>query len=66
MVDQNNPIYDSRNNCDAIIRTADNSLVVGCKNTIIPSTVTSIEYYAFNGCPAETITIPGTVTTIKT
>ncbi len=36
-VDNNNPIYDSRNNCDAIIETASNTLIVGCKNTIIPN-----------------------------
>lgn len=42
IVDNNNKIYDSRDNCNAIIETATNELVASCKNTTIPSTVTSI------------------------
>lgn len=41
-VDENNPIYDSRNNCNAIIDTAHNALVVGCASTVIPDTVSEI------------------------
>ena len=41
-VAEGNPSYDSRNSCNAIIRTSDNALVLGCKNTIIPDDVTSI------------------------
>lgn len=47
IVDKSNPIYDSRNDCNAIIKTADNELVVGCQKTIIPSSVTSIGDSAF-------------------
>ena len=36
-VDSGNDAYDSRENCNAIIHTASNSLVVGCNNTIIPN-----------------------------
>ena len=36
IVDKNNPVYDSRNNCNAIIETDTNTLLQGCKNTIIP------------------------------
>ena len=32
-VDSGNSIYDSRNNCNAIIETASNTLVAGCKAT---------------------------------
>ena len=49
-VDKNNPVYDSRNNCNAIIETATNTLLWGFKNTIIPNSVTSIGDYAFKGC----------------
>lgn len=64
-VDTDNPVYDSRNNCNAIIKTADNELYYGCKNTIIPNTVSSIGDYAFVGCSGLThITIPNSVTTI--
>ena len=64
-VDVNNQVYDSRNNCNAIIQTSTNTLIVGCKNTTIPNTVTSISANAFYGCSGMTsITIPNSVTTI--
>ena len=65
MVDAANPYFDSRDNCNAVIRTASNTLVVGCENTIIPNTVTAIGESAFEGCSDLTsIDIPNSVTTI--
>ena len=49
-VSPNNTAYDSRNNCNAIIETATNTLILGCKHTIIPNTVTTIGNYAFSDC----------------
>ena len=64
-VESGNTVYDSRNNCNAIIETATNKLISGCQNTIIPSSVTSIGEYAFSGCIALTsINIPSSVTSI--
>ena len=64
-VANNNPKYDSRNNCNAIIETATNTLIVGCKNTIIPNSVTSIANWAFGNCSGLTsIDIPNSVTSI--
>ena len=64
-VESDNPIYDSRDNCNAIILKADNTLVVGCKTTVIPSSVTIIGNYAFSGCTGLTsISIPNSVTKI--
>ena len=61
-VDSGNPVYDSRNNCKAIIETATNTLVTGGKNTVIPDDVTALGSYAFSGQTAITsITIPSTV-----
>ena len=87
IVEEDNPNYDSRSDCNAIIETASNTLISGCKNTIIPesvlvigrqafydqsglqsivvpSTVVSIEDYAFCGCGLNSIYIPSTVTSI--
>ncbi len=50
IIEEGNAIYDSRDNCNAIIKTSNNELIVGCKNTIIPNSVTSIKDYAFYGC----------------
>ena len=66
VVDSNNPIYDSRDNCNAIIETASNKLLYGCQNTAIPYSVTTIGASAFSGCTGLTsISIPHSVTTIE-
>ena len=64
-VDTNNTVYDSRNNCNAIIETASNTLIAGCKNTVIPNDVTTVGEDAFFGCTSLTsVTIPDSVTSI--
>ena len=65
VVDSNNPIYDSRNDCNTIIETSTNTLIKGCNNTIIPNSVASIGDGAFWSCTRLiTITIPESVTSI--
>lgn len=64
-VESDNPNYDSRNDCNAIIRTADNTLIAGCQTTVIPTDVTTISNYAFyQQSMLTSITIPSSVTTI--
>ena len=62
-VEDGNPVYDSRDSCNALIETATNRLIAGggyC--TEIPSTVTSITDYAFYGkSRLGHITIPGSI-----
>ncbi|MBQ3494498.1 MAG: leucine-rich repeat domain-containing protein [Clostridia bacterium] len=61
-----NSVYDSRNNCNAIIETASNALIFGCQSTIIPSGITKISDWAFFGCTAlASVTIPSSVTEIR-
>ena len=65
IVEEGNTIYDSRENCNAIIETATNTLIAGFKNTVIPNSVTSIGEVAFYFCTGLTeITIPNSVTSI--
>ena len=56
VVDEHNTTYDSRNHCNAIIQTSSNTLVKGCKNTVIPEDITFIGHYAFSGCNNLSIT----------
>ena len=65
VVDPENPNYDSRNNCNAIIVTSTNELAFGCKSTVIPNTVTSIGNNAFKGITGMTsVDIPDSVVSI--
>ena len=64
IVDENNENYDSRDNCNAIIKKENNALILGCVNTVIPSTVNSIGPKAFAGSHLEEIIIPSGVTSI--
>ena len=61
-VDENNNIYDSRDNCNAIIESETNKLVLGCKNSFIPEGVSKIGKYAFTFCKEiKEINIPDSV-----
>ncbi|MBO4752707.1 MAG: leucine-rich repeat domain-containing protein [Bacteroidales bacterium] len=65
IVGSGNTVYDSRNNCNAIIETSTNTLISGCKNTIIPNSVTYIGPGAFYGCSGLTsVTFPNSVIAI--
>lgn len=64
-VDKDNPVYHSENNC--LIDTQNRQLVLGCKTSVIPSdgSVTSIGSSAFFVPDLTSITIPQTITEIK-
>ena len=65
-VDPNNQWYDSRYECNAIIKTSNNQLIAGCGNTTIPDDVISIGSYAFAGVKGlKFIEIPRNVTIIR-
>ena len=72
VVEEGNSVYDSRNNCNAIIETATNSLIVACQNTVIPEGVTNIRENAFFNCNAlinsnalTSIVLPNTIESIE-
>ena len=65
VVDVENPVYNSGAGSNCIIETETNTLIMGCKNTTIPSSVTSIRDYAFCYCSSLTsIDIPSSVMSI--
>ncbi len=65
VVESGNKLYDSRNKCNAIIHTFSNSLIAGCKKTIIPNNIKVIGIGAFRNCIAlNSIIIPNSVTSI--
>ncbi|MBE6719594.1 MAG: fibronectin type III domain-containing protein [Ruminococcaceae bacterium] len=60
-VNAENPNLDSRNDCNAVIRTSTNTLIAGCNSTVIPNTVTEIGKEAFKGCNFVDFNIPGNI-----
>ena len=65
IVESGNTFYDSRNNCNAIIETATNTLIAGCQSTIIPNSVENIADYAFWRCNSLTyMLIPNNIASI--
>ena len=60
-VDSNNSVYDSRDNCNAIIETSSNTLIQGSQSTIIPNSVTAIGTGTFYGIKLTNMTIPNSV-----
>ncbi len=63
-VDPENPVYDSRDNCNGIIQTATNTLVAACMSTVIPATVTVIGERAYSGFRASKVVLPDNIITI--
>lgn len=60
-----NPTYDSRNDCNAIIETNTNTLIAGCNSTILPNDLERIAEHALASCPElENIIIPDSVVSI--
>ena len=65
VVDKNNKIYDSRDNCNALIESESNTLIRGCNNTTIPNNIAFIKESSFNYCEnLNSVNIPEGVTSI--
>ena len=64
-VSPDNTTYDTRGDCNALIETATNRLVIGCKSSIIPHDVVAIGEHAFYGSGITSITMPPTVRRVE-
>ncbi|MBP5345281.1 MAG: leucine-rich repeat protein [Bacteroidales bacterium] len=65
VIDPANPVYDSRNNCNAIVKTSTNTLILGTTNSTIPEGIVTIGADAFaNLYDLPAITLPSTLVTI--
>lgn len=61
-VEENNPKYDSRQKCNAIIETSTNKIITACSNTVIPEGILAISPRAFSSAQSiKNLEIPGTV-----
>ena len=65
VVDEANPVYDSRGNCNALIQTATNTLLMGSNNAFVSYGITTIGFNAFQHLNIDSITIPNTVERIE-
>ena len=64
-VENGNPVFDSRNDCHAMIETATNKLIRGGSHSVIPDGIVAIASKAFMGCKGlESLVIPESVTSI--
>lgn len=62
VVEEGNPAYDSRSNCNALIETATNTLLRGCKNTVIPDDIEAFGSYAMSNMSTFTsLQLPNTL-----
>ena len=65
IVESENKKFDSRDECNAIIETETNTLILGCKNSFIPNSVVAIADDAFRDCSGLlSMTIPNSVSVI--
>ena len=60
-----NTTFDTRNDCNALIYSEEDKLVLGCKNSTIPEGIKIIGEQAFSEKMITSVTIPSTVTTIE-
>jgi hypothetical protein len=58
VVDPENPYYDSRSNCNGIVRKKDDALVVSCPTTVVTEDIKGFEWGCFEGREFHSIHIP--------
>lgn len=65
VVDKSNPYYDSRSNCNGIVRKSDSTLVSTCRSTTIGDDISALGRYCFDRTVIRSINIPKNVTSIS-
>lgn len=63
-VEGDNAIYDSRDNCNAIIETNTNTIIAGCANTMVPSNIKHLADWAFAHSQFEEVSLPNGIESI--
>jgi len=61
VVDSNNMVYDSREQCNAIIRKADSCIIATCSTSFVPLGVAKIGKLAFAYTKCDTLILPESV-----
>lgn len=64
IVEPGNSTFDSRDNCNALVKTSTNEIIIGCKNTTFVSSITSIGRYSFYRSERTSAVLPSTITSI--
>ena len=64
VVSDDNPVYDSREQCNAIIETATNTMVSGSVTAFFPRSVDKMSEEPFTGYSRPSIVIPRQIKTI--
>jgi len=65
IVDKDNPVYDSRDNCNGIVRRSDSTLVVACSKTKIVDGIKRIESSCFSSLNLHYVHISASVIDIS-
>ena len=65
-VDDANPNYDSRSNCNGIVRKSDSALIATCRTTQISSDISILGDYCFDGTIIHSVRIPESVVNVST
>lgn len=64
-VEEGNTVFDSRENCNCLMVTSTDTLLLGCVNSLIPNTCKNISSRAFVSTSITSITIPEGVLSIS-
>ena len=65
VVDKSNPNYDSRSNCNGIVRKSDSALIAACRSTTIGNDISTVEDYCFEDIAIHSVNIPKNVTSLS-